>query len=94
VPRREWGSSQPWSFKNWLIRATVYGGFCSAMGFLFGFLFCFRNGAALLAPAGALVFAGFIVVPGLIGFFGGEKAVDFLARIGSEMARSGSSEAG
>jgi hypothetical protein len=94
VPEREGGSSQPWTFKNWLIRATVYGGFCSAMGILFGYLHCYQFGAAFSTPAGALVLASFIVVPGLVGFFGGERAVNFLARLGEAMARSGPSRAG
>jgi hypothetical protein len=94
VPRREWGSSQPWSFKNWLIRATVYGGFCSAIGFLFGYCYCFRFGAAMMSPVGAIVLASFAVVPGLVGFVGGERAVDFLARLGKEMARSSNSGTG
>ena len=94
VPRREWGSSQPWSFKNWLIRGIVHGGFCAAMGFLFGYAYIFRFGAAAHTPAGAIVFASFVAVPGLGGFLGGERAINFLAHVAGAMSRSSASGGG
>jgi hypothetical protein len=93
VPKRDWRSSKPWSFTNWLAGAVVYGGGMGLLAFLFTFFFFGQNPVALVHPVGWAVLGFSTLVGVLIGVVGGERGSEAVVRFfqehGLSLLRSG-----
>lgn len=98
IPKRDWRSSKPWSFTNWLIGAVVYGAGMGLLSFFFAFLVFGRNPAVLTTFAGWALLGVFGLLGVLIGVIGGERGIERIMNLPADhllaILRSGAGNPG